>query len=235
MAQLRADNDKITSLAVHSTENLESVLKLLRRAEALDREYLDWIENLPAAWTIKTVAWIEGDIGNLETSIVHPGRVVAYGELWMAYYYNIVRSCRLYIWTTILRCVAWMSNPRDYRLSPEYMTASGTCRQLIEDIIASVPYFFGWNRDKDMAMADRSSFACGTNDDGSIKGLAGIFIMWPIFTAAVSDFASPSQRVYLRGRLRYIAEQMGVNQASILLQVKWPAINTQLLVIFVIY
>jgi hypothetical protein len=219
MAQLRADNDKITSLTTHTTENLEKVLKLLRRAEALEREYIAWVENLPAAWAIKTVAWLDGDVENLETSVVHPGRVVAYGELWMAYYYNTVRTCRLYIWTTILRCVAWMSNPRDYRLSPEYTTASCACRQLIEDIIASVPYFFGWNRDKDAAMADKSNFACGVNDNTSIKGLSGIFVMWPIFTAAASDFASPSQRLYLRGRLRYIAEQMGINQAAILLQV----------------
>lgn len=219
MAQLRADNDKTTSVAAHTTENLEKVLKLLRRAEALEKEYVEWIENLPADWAITTVAWIDGDVGDLETSIIHPGRVVAYRELWVAYYHNIVRSCRLYIWTTILRCVAWMSAPRDYRLSSEYTTASNACRQLVEDIIASVPYFFGWNRNKDVAMADRSNFACGVNDDASIKGISGVFVMWPIFSAAASDFASPSQRVYLRGRLRYIAEQMGINQAGILLQV----------------
>lgn len=219
MAQLRADNDKTTTLATHTTENLEKVLKLLRRAEALEKEYVEWIESLPPDWAIRTVAWIDENVEDLETSIIHPGRVVAYSELWVAYYHNVVRSCRLYIWTTILRCVAWMSTPRDYRLSPEYSTASSACRQLIEDIVASVPYFFGWNRNKDAAMADKSNFACGISDDASIKGISGVFVMWPMFSAAASDFASPSQRMYLRGRLRYIAEQMGINQAGVLLQV----------------
>jgi hypothetical protein len=146
MAALRADNDKTTTLKLHSAENTEKVLKLLRRAEALDQEYLDWITTLPAGWEIKTVAWVDGDVQDLSTSLTHPGRVDAYGELWMAYKYNIVRSCRLFIWTTILRCAAWLGYPQDYRLTPEYTTASRICRQLVEDIVASVPYFFGWNR-----------------------------------------------------------------------------------------
>ncbi len=219
MAALRADNDLTTTLQTRTTENLEKVLKLLRRAEALEREYVAWIETLPPNWNIKTVAWIDSDIRDLTESIVHPGRVDAYGELWMAYFYNIVRACRLFIWTTILRCAAWINNPQDYRLAREYTTAAGVCRQIIEDIIASVPYFFGWNRSNNMAMADKSNFACGLSGESSIKGLAGIFAMWPIFAAAASDFASQSQRIYLRGRLKYIAEMMGINQAVIMLDV----------------
>jgi hypothetical protein len=220
MAALRADNDKTTTLKTHTAENVEKVLKLLRRAEALDQEYMDWIKALPATWTIRTVAWIDGEVPDLTTSLVHPGRVDAYGELWMAYKYNIVRACRLFIWTVILRCVAWLGDPRDYRLTPEYTTASRICQQLIEDIVSSVPYFFGWNRDRDAAMADKSNFACGTTDYTAVRPLAGLFVMWPLFVAASSDFASPSQRIFLRSRLKYVAEIMGINQAIILFQVQ---------------
>lgn len=219
MAALRADNDKTTTLQNHTTENLEKVLRLLRRAEALEQEYLEWIGSLPSNWSIKTVAWIDGHIDDLAESMIHPGRLDAYRELWMAYFHNTVRACRLYIWTTILRCVAWISNLQDYRLSSEYITASTVCRQLIEDIVSSVPFFFGWNRANNTAMADKSNFACGINSDPSTQGLAGIFVMWPIFSAAASDFCLPSQRTYLRGRLRHIAEMIGISQATILLQV----------------
>jgi hypothetical protein len=219
MAALRADTDQTTTLQIHSVENTEKVMKLLRRAEALDQEYLEWIKALPAGWEIKTVAWVDGDVKNLSTSLVHPGRVDAYGELWMAYKYNIVRACRLFIWTTILRCAAWLGVPQDYRLTPEYTVAARICRQLIEDIVASVPYFFGWNSKNDGAMNARANFACGTNDDPAVKPLAGIFVMWPLFAAAASDFASPSQRIFLRGRLKHVAEIMGINQALILFQV----------------
>lgn len=216
MAALRADTDKTTTLKVHSAENTEIVKKLLQRAQVLDQEYLDWIKALPAGWEIKTVAWVDSAVQNLSTSLVHPGRVDAYGELWMAYKYNIVRSCRLFIYSTILRCVAWLGNSHDYRLTPEYTTAARICRQLVEDIVASVPYFFGWNSENDVTMKARANFACGSSDDPSVKPLSGIFVMWPLFTAAASDFASPSQRIFLRGRLKHIAETMGIAQALIL-------------------
>jgi hypothetical protein len=219
MAALRADTDKTTTLKVHSAENTEIVKKLLQRAQVLDQEYLDWIKALPAGWEIKTVAWVDSAVQNLSTSLVHPGRVDAYGELWMAYKYNIVRSCRLFIYSTILRCVAWLGNSQDYRLTPEYTTAARICRQLVEDIVASVPYFFGWNSENDVTMKARANFACGSSDDPSVKPLSGIFVMWPLFTAAASDFASPSQRIFLRGRLKHIAETMGIAQALILFEV----------------
>ncbi|KUJ15368.1 uncharacterized protein LY89DRAFT_588204 [Mollisia scopiformis] len=221
MAALRADNDQTTTLKTHTADNVEKVLALLRRAESLDQEYIEWIKALPANWAIKTVSWIDDEVPDLENSVVHPGRVDTYGELWMAYKYNIVRGCRLFIWTVILRCVAWLGDPRDYRLTPEYTTASRICQQLVEDVVASVPYFFGWNRDKDSAMVDRSQYACGATDYSSVKPLAGIFVMWPLFAAASSDFASPSQRVFLRGRLKFVAEMMGINQALILFQVRF--------------
>jgi hypothetical protein len=43
--------------------------------------------------------------------------------------------------------------------------------------------------------------------------------MWPLFAAAASDFASPSQRIFLRGRLKHVAQIMGINQALILSEV----------------
>jgi hypothetical protein len=219
MAALRADTDKTTTLKLHSAENTEKVLKLLRRAEALDQEYLDWIKALPTGWEIRTVAWVDADVQDLSTSLAHPGRVDAYGELWMAYKYNIVRSCRLFVWTTILRCAAWLGDPQDYRLTPEYTTASRICRQLVEDIVSSVPYFFGWNRESNASMNARANYACGINDDPTVKPLVGIFVMWPLFAAAASDFATPSQKIFLRGRLKYVAKFMGINQALILFEV----------------
>jgi len=219
MAALRSDNDQTTKFKLRSPENTERVMALLARAHALDEEYQHWIRALPPGWEITTVAWIDADIQDLSKSLVHPGRIDAYGELWMAYKFNIVRSCRLFIWSTILRCVAWLGESRDYRLTPEYTTASRICRQLIEDIVASVPYFFGWNKENEGAMNARANFACGSNDSPTAKPLTGIFVMWPLFTAAASDFVSPSQRIFLRGRLKHIAEIMGINQALILFEV----------------
>jgi hypothetical protein len=43
--------------------------------------------------------------------------------------------------------------------------------------------------------------------------------MWPMFVAANSDFATPEQRAFVKGRLIYIAENLGINQADRLMQV----------------
>jgi hypothetical protein len=225
VAELRATNDKVTTQLSRTAVNYEKVLRLLRQAESLDEEYKEWFESLKGVWKVNSVAWIDEQEMDLEGGVVHPGKVDSYSDMWMAYHHNTGRSSRLFIWTTIVRCVAWLCDPRDYRLTPEYATASRICRQLIEDIVASVPFIFGWNKDTNEAMMDKTSFACGSPDTAEIRSLWGVFVMWPIFAAAASDFATLSQRIFLRGRLKYISETLGIYQASVLLGVSILPLN----------
>lgn len=218
-AELRPENDKVTAQINRSPSNVEAVLKVLRKAEDLEKRYIEWQESLPPAWEYKTVSWVDIKGEDTTSSFHHPGRVDSYGELWMVYTYNTARASRLLIWTTILRCVAWLAYPKDYRITPEYTIASRVCSNIIADIVASVPCFFGLNEFSEIYLADRSNFACGSKDKSSAKGLSGVFSMWPMFVAAASDFSTPSQRTFLRGRLKYIAESMGINQAAVLLNV----------------
>lgn len=164
-----------------TTTNHENVLNLLRRAQDLEEEYRDWFTSLPPSWQTKSEAWFEDD-GTIDyaTSVFHPGRIDSYSEMWIAYHTNVARSSRIVIWSITLRCVAWLAHPRDYRLTLEYARAQQVCRPLIEDIVASCPFFFSWNKDKNAAMADKSFFACGTQDTESVKCLWGIFVMWPL-------------------------------------------------------
>lgn len=222
VAELRQDNDKTTTLSSQSPSNIEAVLSLLHRAQDLEKEYRKWYTSLPPEWKPNAIAWVDwNDLGlsmgaDLAQSLVHPGRVDAYRELSLAYAYNVARSSQILIWTTILRCVAWLAPGSDYRITPEHKRAVQICSVLIEDIVASVPYFFGWNAETDPATAT-SNDRRGIDD--SIKGVSGVFLMWPLFAACSSDFASESQRAFLRGRLTFIAENMGICQARILLSV----------------
>ena len=220
VAELRAETDKTTTLGPRKACNIEKVLVLLRRAETLEQQYQEWFNSLPSTWDVRTVAWVERGEADLSTAEVHPGRVDSYGEFWMAYSLNIARSSRLFIWTTILRCVAWLGGvERDYRITEEYTTASRVCSEIIGDIVSSIPFVFGGSNEEDASGVWSPQFACGTTDKSTPRGLAGLFVMWPIFSAASSDFATQSQRRYLRGRLTYIAQTMGINQAEVLLKV----------------
>ena len=220
-ANLRADYNDITAQKSRTPADYEAVRQVLGRAKRLEQEFSCWFESLEGPWTVTPVNWIDYQVFDFENSLIHPGRVDAYSEMWIAYHHNIGRSSRLFIWTTILRCIAWLSEFQDYRLTPEYVTGTQVCRQLIEDTVASVPYVFGWNKEYDDYMVDRSSFACGTSDAPTVKSLWAIFNMFPFFTAAASDFALPSERAFLRGRLKYINETIGIHAASGLLQVSF--------------
>jgi hypothetical protein len=81
---------------------------------------------------------------DLATSEAFPGRVEEFPELTAGYRYNVARSSQILIWTSILRAVAWKGYPKDYRLTVNYTKARQRCIDLIEGIIASVPYFVGW-------------------------------------------------------------------------------------------
>ncbi|CAG8957931.1 hypothetical protein HYFRA_00000273 [Hymenoscyphus fraxineus] len=216
VAKLRADNDRITSN--RSREDAGDVIALLQTAQDLEKEYAEWFAGLTGEWAFRTVSWMDYHEIDLENSVVHPGKIDSYSQMYMAHHHNIGRSSRLFIWTTIFRCVAWLCGEDNYKLTEEYATGSQVCHRLIEDIVASVPFIFGWNKETVTAMRDPSCFACGTPDAVQVKSLWGIFVMWPMFAAAVSDFAMPSERIFLRGRLKYIAENMGIYQAAIILR-----------------
>lgn len=220
VAELRADTNATTNLGTHSPSNIEKVLKLLRRAEALDRQYLKWYKSLPDSWEPRAVSWVDVPEVDIYGSTVFPGRVDTYEHLGIAYTHNFARSCRLFVWNTILRCVAWLCEPRDYRLSVEYTTASRISSDIVDDIVSSVPFFFSCNKDAYPAIIDTSQFVCG--DKTSIKSLSGTTLMWPLFVAMCSDFATKPQRSFLRRKLEYIATTMGINQARELLSVGKP-------------
>ncbi|KAG4444221.1 hypothetical protein IFR05_000318 [Cadophora sp. M221] len=216
MSSLQADNKCTTKLAERSTENIEKVIQLLRRAEFLEQQYADWLAALSPSWVVATTDWSDFEPSNIGTSLVYPGRVYSFKELWMANKCSVARSCRLLIWSTILRCMAWLKGPHEYRMTTEYAEGSRKCRTLIEDIVSSVPYYFGWTTMTSPATAN--TFEYSAEIQASTKGRSSLFLLWPLYVTSSSDFASPSERTYIRGKMRYIAENLGVNQAVIALR-----------------
>ncbi|PBP27265.1 hypothetical protein BUE80_DR001619 [Diplocarpon rosae] len=218
MVQLQADNKSTTALAERSPENIERVMNLLRRSEVLEHKYADWLRTLPATGEFSSADWSEFEATDLATSLVYPGRLDYFGELWMAVKCNIARSCRILIWSTILRCVAWLNGPDNYTTTTEYAAASRDCRRLIRDIIASVPYHFGWTPTTNHSTVNASSHEASIL--ATLKGRAGNFLLWPLYVASGSDFCLPSERLYLCGKLRFMAETLGFNQAAVALKDK---------------
>jgi hypothetical protein len=225
-AELRAEVNRLMGQAGRSPENVDLMLKMMRKCQNLEQECANWGHNLPDYFNWKTVAWEDhvpqGDYAKAE---VFPGRVDLYQDLWIASVWNLIRCSRLILASMIVRCAAWICSPVDYRTTPEYATAARTAMDLLTDIIASVPYQLGWFR-KRRHLLDKnhmSSFGCGEED--AQKGLPGYLLTWPLTVIVGQDYTSDSQRAWARGRLYYIANYLGVRYAHMLaeLNVRVPS------------
>jgi len=220
-AELRAKVARLLEGGMARTsENMELVFDLIRRAQIVDQECVSWAKRLPEAWHFRTVAW-EDNVpdGDYSKAEVFPGRVDIYGDFYIASVWNMVRVCRLILSSVIVRCAAWVCSPVDYRTTPEYATAARTCVDIITDIVASVPYHLGWHLKRRHLLENQlSGFACGEED--SLKGLAGFFLTWPLTCINGQDYTTDSQRAWVLGRLKYIADECGIKYAHILSQVE---------------
>jgi len=225
VAELRAEiNDSLASFP-RTPEYFVKVGALTRRAQALEQEYQEAVENLPEHWLPHTVAWVDqvpgGDITKAE---VCPGRVDMFSDIWVAWTWNNVRIARLYISGAILRCAAWICFPMDYRTTPEYATASKLCVDLVCDIIASVPYHLGWRVGQSGALrsGDFEGFSFSDGNFSNPKALGGFFCMYPLLGIMCTDYITDSQRAWARGRLLFISDVIGLNHAKVLASVGPP-------------
>jgi hypothetical protein len=219
-SELRAEVTRLMSSVARSPENIEIMLDMIKRAQTVDQEVVNWMRNLPEQYQYKTVSW-EDNVpnGDYSKAEVFPGRVDLYQDFWTASVWNMARVNRLCLASVIVRSAAWVCSPVDYRTTPEYATAARTCVDTITDIIASVPYHLGWHlkRPDLVQRANASSFACGEEDHQ--KGLAGYFLTWPLAIVNGQDYTTDAQRVWTIGRLRYIGDEVGVKYAHTLAEV----------------
>jgi hypothetical protein len=214
-AELRAESDNLAQ-ASRTPDNIEKVLQLMRQAESLEADYVAWERGVPEEWKYSHATWIdslpEDDNGK---SGIFPGRIDSYSELWIASVWNLYRASSLLICSVILRNTAWLCAPSDYRLTSEFSRVQRRARDLIEDIIASIPMFLGCKLDTvNFDFLDRGGFVCG---EGGVAGrsLCGLFIVWPILSTLHSDFATDAQRKYLQERCRFIGEDLGIGTAAV--------------------
>lgn len=195
----------------------EAIEGILHDAEALEADYEEHVRSLPIAWRGMTVRYMTPADSTIMSGIPYVGRVDAYIDMFICYILNWARAARLYTRNTVLRCRAWLLGPeRDYRDLSEYAAAQKFSSEIIEDIVASVPYVFGAAR---IGQGQGQTHGVNMPSGGTIyqpPSLAGVFVMWPVFAAASSDFVTVSQRAFLKRTLKYISEEIGIGQAAIL-------------------
>lgn len=226
---VRAEVTRVLTANVRSAAVNETISALVKRMHALEDETRTWLETLPEHWHYVTVGW-ENNVpdGDYSRAEVYPGRVDVYRDFWIASVVNMARVTRIALASTIVRCVAWICAPADYRTTPEYASAVRVSTESITDILASVPYHLGWHlkRPEAMRKANLSGFGCG--DEYAEKSLPGYFLNLPLAAVQNQDTCTDSQRAWVKGRLRYVASELGVRYAGVLAKVRFPSIPSSL-------
>lgn len=201
--------------------NIDTILKVIKKCQARDQELVHWSKNLPSHFRCRPVTWID-DISDEEynKSEVYPGRVDAFKDIWVASVWNTMRCSRLVLISIILRCSAWTCAPLDYRATPEYTIYSRISRDIITDLVSSIPYQLGWfsKRKHMLKNADLTTYACGKDD--APKGLSGYFVTWPLSCIMTQDYTTQNQRLWARGRLTFVSDCLGVRYARMLTEVR---------------
>ncbi|KAK3386880.1 hypothetical protein B0H63DRAFT_141793 [Podospora didyma] len=221
-AQLFGDTSHLLEKTnTHTPEGIASVLEMWKRVNAMDQEIADWLVAIPAEYRAKTLCWIADGPPHALTPLdqleAFPGsRVDVYPDFVTARAHNSAHVSRLLLAALSIRLAAWLCSPADYRLTPEYQAARVISEAAIADIIASVPYHLGWHTrrgDLFRNVPDMSTFACGR--DEPFKALPAMFILWPITTVKNYDMTTDRQRVWAKGRLQFIEDQVGLKYAAL--------------------
>ncbi|KAK4122513.1 hypothetical protein N657DRAFT_719352 [Parathielavia appendiculata] len=220
-SELRVEANHLLANGLRSSELCFQAKQLARRVEILGDGIASWLASIPADFRFQPICWVsEHDIdvsrrdGGYGEMDVFPGRVDIYPDFITAMAWNIGRVTRLLLASLNIRIAAWLCAPADYRMTVEYETSKRVCQDVIPDILASVPYHLGWRMNgKTLGTPGLSAFACG--EEGSYKALPSLFLLWSLTVIKNHDLSTEDQRTWARGRLRFIAEEVGLKYAHI--------------------
>lgn len=223
-SEFRAEANRLLANASRTPECFAHISRLAERIRALDYDIANWLVSVPAEYRFKTVCWVSKDELGLSDGVgydevqVFPGRVDRYPDFVSAMAWNLGRVSRLILASLSIRLTAWLCSPADYRTTPQYEIASRVCEGVISEVIASAPYQLGWHPDgKSLGHSGLSGFACG--EENSHKALPALFLIWSLTCVKNHDMSTDEQRAWVKGRLKFIADEVGLRYANIVNEV----------------
>lgn len=215
-SEIRMKVDRALTGGRRDPRQIQTVLDLLRTAQAVSKKLSSLDQPQSAVWRVdRTGPQAVGEGGGAPPP--PPGDVYNFHNLYVCMIYTIIWTSHLFLTTCIFRCMAWLVSPDRWQTGEEYELAVQATKRRIADIVASLPYACTWNGYN----SDYGDFAVGaTMADSPAKGVAGMCVYKPAFTALMSDYATPEQKKYLQGRLRFLADVVGIKQVNVLLNVR---------------
>ncbi|KAL2133441.1 hypothetical protein VTI74DRAFT_2327 [Chaetomium olivicolor] len=223
-SEVRTDATRLMANRPRDHKSIEDMREIANRVQRLDNDIAQWLATIPEQFRFKTVCRMSEDDVGLSRGLgyadleVFPGRVDTYPDFVTAMAWNLGRVSRLLLNSLHIRVTAWICSPVDYRTTPIYSAAKRICEETIVEVSASVPYHLGWQMNgESLGRAGLSAFACG--EEGTFKALPALFLIWSLTCIKNHDMSSEVQRAWARGRLRFIADEVGLKYAHLVNQV----------------
>lgn len=218
---IRAEADALLTSGAKTAEKIDKALDLLRRARAIVLELGRWLENCQPTWP-KYVSGCADDVPDdqLEKASAFPGPLNTFPNVWVAGKHLNTNASRIMLSGIMVRCVQWICAPADHTETDDYREALRIGREEVANVIASVPYFVNWKGD----YTTTPYFPCGTPT--SPKAYSAVTALYPLLCTGVSIFATARQKRWLCGRLRFMAEVMGIKQADLFATVSLQMLRT---------
>ncbi|GKZ42806.1 hypothetical protein AbraIFM66951_002739 [Aspergillus brasiliensis] len=213
--------------------------EIVRYASRLDALLQSIMSDIPESWNYKTVnvALAQG-VPTIDT--IWGAQYHTYRNITVSSFWNNYRSARLVLLELIVEAIIAMSNHsldniQQHQHHGLLRECQQTSRQLVEDILASVPFHLGSVVDDSHVNKTFSDQNSGSSSDADrhrtsrppqlssaspsgVPAAGGFALMWPLLIAADSGYASKELRSWIIDCLDKIGNSMGIKQALAMAQ-----------------
>jgi len=197
---------------VTSTEGLmdcDEKVWLLQDALKLDQEFAQWDDSQDRTYRPNIIGQVSKTSTISESNVGYwPGKVDIYVDRYIAGIWNVYRGARLYL----SELISSLSNGSQNQ-SMDQKRAQNMDR-LVQDVLSSIPYHLTDNLYGFLNQIDN-----GTPLASVGKAASGLLVMHPLHVISNLSTVDPAVRRYLKKCLVWIAEHMGIRQASLFAKV----------------
>lgn len=208
LARMCAEAERLFYYTTQDELWLLGLMRTVKEGMLLEQEYNNWNDSTYEMWPYHKVRTCSSD-GGLPSN-TPPSTPHIYHDIWVAFVWNMHRSCRIHLHEVLLHCLDLIDshpNAAEFSIDPHIMRdqSKSMISSLVSDICEGVPFCIG---DID---------ATG-KQQGAANGipLAGYLLVWPLYVASVSGEYNSPRDLWIREKLRYISRVMGLRKAHIL-------------------
>lgn len=224
LIKLRPVRERASELLSDPEASRVDLRMLKREATLLNKEFSLWPLCQPKEWMPKTHGIVKEMAPATDDSLCSmsfwPGKVDTYFDLYVAAVWNIYRKARLKLIDVILESSSRLQVSRSlYDEPPAIRKLKSEMQELVNELCASIPYHL---------ISDlRASLETGraSRADTPGKALGGLLLMYPLYIASCMPNVPTKQRIWMRGRLHWIGNNMGIRQATMLANVRFELLH----------